>query len=50
LEYCKGGSLGAYQGKAITPEQVRIQELEARIKKIEWENDILKKGVTIQHY
>jgi len=28
---------------AITPEQKRIQELEAQIKKIEWEKDILKK-------
>jgi transposase len=27
---------------AITPEQKRIQELEAQIKKIEWEKDILK--------
>jgi transposase len=35
------------QGKAITPEQVRIQELEARIKKIEWENDILKKATAL---
>ncbi|WP_350979943.1 transposase, partial [Shewanella sp. AC34-MNA-CIBAN-0136] len=26
---------------AITPEQKRIQELEAQIKKIEWEKDIL---------
>ncbi|WP_420833553.1 IS3 family transposase [Shewanella pneumatophori] len=29
---------------AMTPEQKRIQELEAQIKKIEWEKDILKKG------
>ncbi|MGS0724121.1 IS3 family transposase [Shewanella sp. 30m-9] len=29
---------------AITPEQKRIQELEAQIKKIEWEKDNLKKG------
>ncbi|WP_299809389.1 transposase [uncultured Shewanella sp.] len=28
---------------AMTPEQRRIQELEAQIKKIEWEKDILKK-------
>ncbi|MEZ9369035.1 IS3 family transposase [Shewanella sp. 10N.286.51.B2] len=30
--------------KALTPEQKRIQELEAQIKKIEWEKDIPKKG------
>ena len=30
--------------KAMTPEQKRIQELEANIKQIEWENDILKKA------
>ena len=30
--------------KAMTPEQKRIQELEAKIKQIEWENDILKKA------
>ena len=29
--------------KAMTPEQKHIQELEAKIKQIEWENDILKK-------
>jgi transposase len=33
------------QNKAITAEQ--IQELEARIKKIEWENDILKKATAL---
>jgi hypothetical protein len=27
----------------MTPVQERIQELEARIKKIEWEKDILKR-------
>ena len=32
---------------AITPEQQRIQELEARIKKIEWEKDILKKATAL---
>ena len=35
------------QNKAITAEQIRIQELEARIKKIEWENDILKKATAL---
>jgi transposase len=35
------------QNKAITAEQIRIQELEARIKKIEWENDILKKATVL---
>ncbi|GIU21913.1 transposase [Shewanella sp. MBTL60-112-B2] len=32
---------------AITPEQRRIQELEAQIKKIEWEKDILKKATAL---
>lgn len=32
---------------AITPEQQRIQELEAKIKKIEWEKDILKKATAL---
>jgi transposase len=32
---------------AITPEQKRIQELEAQIKKIEWEKDILKKTTAL---
>jgi len=32
---------------AMTPEQKRIQELEARIKKIEWEKDILKKATAL---
>ena len=30
--------------KTMTPEQKRIQEFEAKIKQIEWENDILKKA------
>ena len=30
--------------KAMTPDQIRIQELEAKIKQIEWEKDILKKA------
>jgi len=31
------------KGKALTPEQRRIQELEARCKRVEQEKDILKK-------
>ena len=33
--------------KAMTPEQQRIQELEARIRRIERENDILKKATAL---
>ena len=33
--------------KAITSEHRRIQELEARIKQIEWENSILKKATAL---
>jgi len=33
--------------KAITPDQQRIQELEARIKRIEMEKDILKKATAL---
>ena len=33
--------------KAITAEQRKIQELEAKIKKIEWEKDILKKATAL---
>ena len=32
---------------AMTPEHKRIQELEAHIKKIEWEKDILKKDTAL---
>lgn len=32
---------------AMTPEQIRIQELEAKIKKIEWEKNILKKATAL---
>ncbi len=32
---------------AISPEHIRIQELEAKIKKIEWEKDILKKATAL---
>jgi len=35
------------KSKAITPEHQRIQELEARIKQIEWEKDILKKATAL---
>ena len=35
------------KSKAFTPDQQRIQELEARIKKIEWEKDILKKATAL---
>jgi transposase len=33
--------------KAITAEHKRIQELEAHIRKIEWEKDILKKATAL---
>lgn len=32
---------------AISSDQIRIQELEAKIKKIEWEKDILKKATAL---
>ena len=32
---------------AMTPEHKRIQELEAHIRKIEWEKDILKKATAL---
>lgn len=35
------------QGKAITPDQRRIQELEAKIRRIETEKDILKKATAL---
>ena len=35
------------KSKAMTPDQQRIQELEARIRKIERENDILKKATAL---
>jgi len=35
------------KAKAMTPEHRRIQELEARIKQIEWENTILKKATAL---
>ena len=33
--------------RALTPEQIRIQELEAKIKEIEWEKSILKKATAL---
>ena len=35
------------KSKAMTPEHERIQALEARIKQVEWENDILKKATAL---
>lgn len=35
------------QGKAITPEQQRIQELEARVERLEREKSILKKATAL---
>uniref|UniRef100_A0A0Q9Y8T9 Transposase n=1 Tax=Candidatus Berkiella cookevillensis TaxID=437022 RepID=A0A0Q9Y8T9_9GAMM len=37
------------KGKAITSEQRRIQELEAKIRKIEREKEILKKATALSH-
>ena len=34
-------------GKAMTPEQQRIQELEKRVKRLELEKDILKKATAL---
>ena len=33
--------------KAMTPDQQKIQVLEAKIKRIEWENDIIKKATAL---
>jgi transposase len=38
---------GAPKASPITPEQRRIRELEQRIKRIEMENDILKKATAL---
>lgn len=35
------------QSKALTPEQQKIQELEARIARLEWEKIILKKATAL---
>lgn len=45
LEIERGG--GTPNARAITPEQKKIQELEAKIKQIEWEKDILKKATAL---
>jgi len=45
LESERGGHTPA--AKAITPEQQKIQALEAKIKQIEWEKDILKKATAL---
>ncbi len=45
LQAERGGVTPA--AKAMTTDQQRIQELEARIKKIEWEKDILKKATAL---
>jgi len=45
LEAERGGATP--KAKAITSEQRKIQALEARIKKIEWEKDILKKATAL---
>ena len=34
-------------GKALTPDQQRIQELEAKVRRIEREKEILKKATTL---
>lgn len=39
--------LGPQNGKAITADQRRIQELEAKIKRIETEKEILKKATAL---
>ena len=44
----KGESSGITpSAKAMTPEHKQIQALEARIKQIEWENEILKKATAL---
>ena len=45
LESERGGSTPT--AKAITPEHQKIQTLEAKIKQIEWEKDILKKATAL---
>ena len=48
IKQLQGERLGITpKSKALTPDQLRIQELEARIKKIEWEKDILKKATAL---
>lgn len=45
LEDERGGTTP--KAGAISSDQIRIQELEAKIKKIEWEKDILKKATAL---
>ena len=45
LEAARGGSTPV--SKALTPEQQRIQELEARVKRLEQEKTILKKATAL---
>ena len=45
LKYERGGTTP--KAKAITSDQQRIQELEVRIKQIEWEKDILRKATVL---
>ena len=45
LEAERGGRTPT--AKAITPDQQKIQALEAKIKQIEWEKDILKKATAL---
>ena len=45
LESERGGTTPT--AKAITSEQQKIQGLEAKIKQIAWENDILKKATAL---
>jgi len=48
VKQLRGEHLGITpNSKALTPEQQKIQELEARIKQIEWEKDILKKATAL---
>lgn len=41
------GGITPHKSKALTPEQQRIQELEARILRIEREKEILKKATAL---
>ena len=41
----RGGEIP--KAKALTPDKQKIQALEARIKQIEWEKDILKKATAL---
>ena len=41
------GGQAPLKGKAITPEQQRIQELEAQLRRVEREKEILKKATAL---